>query len=105
MLINITATDVESFSWASRYADWIQKELDYSAGVIAKQNLSATGLYVSALRLRRVNTVPFVDEVIHIEVDTPAAVNMLVGRQIYDDPSVVIRELIQNAIDSISLRK
>lgn len=105
VLINITANDVTSFSWATRYADWIQEELDYSAAVIAKQNLAATGLNVRALRVRRVATVPFVDKVIRIEVDTPAAVNMLVGRQLYDDPSVAVRELIQNAIDAISLRK
>jgi hypothetical protein len=38
-------------------------------------------------------------------MDVPAAITLLAGKHVYNDDSVVVRELLQNAIDAIKLRQ
>jgi hypothetical protein len=105
VLVHIIADDVVTFDWATQYCDYIQQELDYCANVISRLNLHAEKLTIAFHKIKKISDTPFLPRVVRIKVDVPAAVALLAGKHVYNDDSVVVRELLQNAIDAIKLRQ
>jgi hypothetical protein len=105
ILVHIIADDVITFDWAMEYCNYIQKEIDYCSNVISRLNLHADKLTLPFHKIKKICDTPFLPRIIRIKVDASAAIALLAGKYVYDDDSVVIRELLQNAIDAINLRQ
>jgi len=105
VLVHIIAGDVVTFDWATQYCNYIQQEIDYCANVISRLNLHAEKLTISFHKIKKICDTPFLPRIVRIKVDVPAAIALLAGKHVYNDDSVVVRELLQNAIDAIKLRQ
>lgn len=103
--IHIVASDVRSFAWAVTYRNVVQAELDYCAATAMKINLHSPNFRICSFKCIATSDTPFVGEVIGVAVDERAAITTLTGKNIYDDGSVAVRELLQNAMDACLLRK
>ncbi len=105
VLVHIIADDVVTFDWATQYCNYIQQEIDYCANVISRLNLHTEKLTIAFHKIKKICDTPFLPRIVRIKVDVPAAIALIAGKHVYDDDSVVVRELLQNAIDAIKLRQ
>lgn len=103
--VSVATTDFLAFEWTEKYIDHIQCELDYCSSICGRSNLGSPYFRLNFARVTKHVDTPFLPELLRISFDVPAAVAALTGRSLYDDESVVIRELVQNALDACSLRR
>jgi hypothetical protein len=114
--INITArpTDVKTFARLVQWINGIQAELDASWAVLGEVygRYSQNALDKLGIKLRRITSNLDDPEKFSIETDyVPASVSfeaassdllkLLVGPLYGDDPSIGLRELIQNSVDAV----
>jgi hypothetical protein len=65
--------------------------------------LEAAGITISGVRFQ-IQAEGFVDEEVLFKPDTEAILKLLMGEYLYGRPDACVRELVQNAIDSCTLR-
>ena len=87
------------------YLDWVQKELDSSSEYLSKY----AGKWQSLVLPRKIST----DSVERngyrfgkfcLTMDQDRILELLTGRNLYSDPGVFVRELLQNSIDAVLTR-
>lgn len=103
--LHIACDDVKVLEWCENYFQLVKQEMEFCNNVLIQRNLSRDKLYLSANTVDRSIQAPFLDEVIKIKLETESAIRTLVGKNLYNDDSVVVRELMQNAIDACFLRQ
>lgn len=87
------------------YLDWVDQELI----VCGKKMKRFTGKWQSFILpgkiKRNIKSEGYVSGQYRLTMDQEQIMELLVGKDLYSDPSVFVRELIQNAIDAVRTRK
>lgn len=87
------------------YLDWADQELDECAKVL-HQFVGKWDKLVLPLKIKRsIKAEGYVSGQYRLTLDQDQIMDLLVGKDLYSDPSVFIRELIQNAIDAVRTRE
>lgn len=77
----------------------IQHELDTIKGILAQNEI-----FLDVVELK-LETRGFIDKPIGFDINKKKIVDLLIGEHLYSNRDVAIRELIQNSIDSCSVKK
>ncbi len=108
-IISVTADFIEErpFFTLSEYLAYADSQIKQSKGWIEKSSQSADGegfnfpwhSVKGNIKVEGNDPIP-----LRFELDRGKLLDLLVGHTIYNDPTVVIRELLQNSIDAIRYR-
>jgi len=109
-VIEISAdfSEERPFFALSEYVAWANRELTYTRECAAKSEQQVDGRgYSFPWKLIRgdIRVEGNEPRQMRFELDRGRLLNLLVGHTIYNDPTVAIRELLQNAIDAVRFRK
>lgn len=98
----------EAFFGLSSYIIYMRQEIQKSYEWIQTSiKQEATGSFLFPWRKvddQNIETLGFEPRQLQFTVDESSILKMLVGHTLYNDSSVVIRELVQNAIDAVKLQ-
>lgn len=87
------------------YLDWVDQELDECAKALHRF-VGRWDKLVLPLKVKRsIKAEGYVSGQYRLTMDQDQIMELLVGKDLYNDPSVFIRELIQNAIDAVRTRE
>lgn len=104
-ILQVETSDIFCFNISQKYFDLIEEEYKNSALLFVRYNVAQDKLRLVNFNLVRKQPVtPFIPEVIACDIDKPSAIETLVGKNLYDDSAVFIRELIQNSFDACNIR-
>ncbi len=86
------------------YLDWVEKELKKSQAYIKKFNTAWNNLELPQTINRKITLSTCKSGDFHITMDQDRIIELLTGKNLYSDPCVFVRELLQNSIDAILWR-
>lgn len=87
------------------FLDWTDYELD-ECGKLLHRYAGNWHDFVLPVKVKRtIKTEGYVSGQYHLTMDQDRIMELLVGEELYSDPSVFVRELIQNAIDAVRTRE
>lgn len=87
------------------YLDWVDQELNECGRLIRRYSERWRDLILPSRIKRTIKAVGYVSGQYHLTMDQDQIMELLVGEELYSDPSVFVRELIQNAIDAVRTRE
>lgn len=87
------------------YLDWVDRELNECGRLIRRYSERWRDLILPSRIKRTIKAVGYVSGQYHLTMDQDQIMELLVGKELYSDPSVFVRELIQNAIDAVRTRE
>lgn len=103
------AETAEAYFGLSSYLQYTRKELQRCNEIIIKaQKQEGATKYQFPWREideSRITVVGFETKKLQFTIDQDNILQLLVGHTLYNDSSVVVRELVQNAIDAVKLQK
>lgn len=102
---NATCRSMQIEQDIQRYLDWVDSELK---GCREKLDLYAgkhRDLLLPGKINRKILAKGYVSGEYRLSLDQRQVMELLVGRDLYDDPAVFVRELLQNAIDAVRTRQ
>ena len=100
-------TDENGFFGLIGYLDYAEKQLEKSYHWIAqtqKQEGSPHNFPWRYIDQTHIETVGFLREQFEFSIDQVKILDLLTGHTLYNDTSVVLRELLQNALDAVRLQ-
>lgn len=87
------------------YLDWADYELN-ECNKLLRRYRGTWQDFVLPIKIKRtIKTEGYVSGQYHLTMDQDQIMELLVGEELYNDPSVFVRELIQNAIDAVRTRE
>lgn len=87
------------------YLDWADHELD-ECGKLLRRYTGKWQDFILPSKIKRViKAEGYVSGQYRLTMDQDQIMELLVGEELYSDPSVFVRELIQNAIDAVRTRE
>jgi len=86
------------------FLNWIDSELNNCERLLSKIAGRWQNLVLPEKIERRIIPEGYVSGEYHLTLDHEQVIELLAGRDLYGDPSVFVRELLQNAIDSVRTR-
>ncbi|MDD3138521.1 MAG: ATP-binding protein [Lachnospiraceae bacterium] len=87
------------------YLDWVDQELS-SCNKLINRFTGKWQNFILPVKIKRsVKSEGYVSGQYRLTLDQDQIMELLVGKELYSDPSVFVRELIQNAIDSVRTRE
>ena len=87
------------------YLDWVDSELN-ECGKLLRQYTGKWQDFVLPGKVQRtIETEGYVSGQYHLTMDQDKIMELLVGEELYSDPSAFVRELLQNAIDAVRTRE
>lgn len=87
------------------YLDWVDEELTACGKMIRYMEVRWRTLLIPNKVERKIEAKGYLSGEYKITLDQERVLDLLVGREIYNDPAIFVRELIQNAIDAVRTRK
>ena len=87
------------------YLDWVDQELSGCNKQINRFTGKWQNFILPARIKRSVKSEGYVSGQYRLTLDQDQIMELLVGKELYSDPSVFVRELIQNAIDAVRTRE
>ena len=87
------------------YLDWVDRELDDCSKVIRRFAGRWNDFVLPAKVERHIQSDGYLSGQYRITLDQDQVMELFVGENLYSDPAVFVRELIQNAIDAVRTRK
>ena len=87
------------------YLDWVDRELDDCSKVIRRFAGRWNDFVLPAKVERNIQSEGYLSGQYRITLDQDQVMELFVGENLYSDPAVFVRELIQNAIDAVRTRK
>ena len=87
------------------FLNWIDSELDECGKLLSRHTGRWNDLILPEKIERRIIAEGYVSGEYHLTLDHDQVLDLLAGRDLYGDPSVFVRELLQNAIDSVRTRR
>jgi len=87
------------------YLDWVDQELINCSKQIRRFTGKWSTFILPGKIKRNIKTEGYVSGQYRLTLDQDQIIELLVGRDLYSDPSVFVRELIQNSIDAVRTRK
>jgi hypothetical protein len=108
IVVDADFDDERGFFPLSEYIAWANTELDQSRRWIAKSQATPDAREY-AFPWRRIEGHILVEgkwpEPLKFVLDRDRLLNLLVGHTLYNDPTVAVRELVQNAIDAVRFQR
>ncbi|WP_160168995.1 ATP-binding protein [Bradyrhizobium sp. Ai1a-2] len=95
------------FFGLTSYLSYAAKQLEYSYGAVQRANAATVNKLVFPWREiddSEVEAVGFIPSPFEFHIDQARILDLLTGHTLYNDSSVAIRELVQNAIDAVRLQ-
>lgn len=87
------------------YLDWVDRELDECSKVLRRFAGRWNDFVLPAKVERHIQSDGYLSGQYRITLDQDQVMELFVGENLYSDPAVFVRELIQNAIDAVRTRK
>ncbi|MCH5345231.1 MAG: ATP-binding protein [Acetatifactor sp.] len=87
------------------YLNWVDDELNVCGKLIRYMDLRWRSIVIPGKVERQITAKGYLSGEYKITLDQDRVLDLLVGRELYSDPAVFVRELIQNAIDAVRTRK
>lgn len=87
------------------YLDWVDSELNECGKLLRRYVGEWQDFILPNKILRTIETEGYVSGQYHLTMDQNKVMELLVGEELYSDPSAFVRELIQNAIDAVRTRE
>lgn len=87
------------------YLDWVDRELEDCRKHLRKYNGKWKDFILPDKIERRIESKNYVSGQYRLSMDQDQVLNLFTGENLYRDPSVFVRELLQNAIDAVRTRK
>lgn len=87
------------------YLDWVDQELE-QCGKLLRQYVGKWQSFILPSKIERtIKAKGYVSGQYHLTMDQDKVMELLVGENLYSDPSAFVRELLQNAIDAVRTRE
>lgn len=103
------AETAEAYFGLSSYLQYTRKELQKCNEIVEKaRKKEGSSLYIFPWREideTRITVIGFETKKLQFTIAQENILQLLVGHTLYNDSSVVVRELVQNAIDAVKLQK
>ena len=87
------------------YLDWVDRELDQCGKLLRKYVGRWKDFNLPGKIKRTIKAEGYVSGQYHLTMDQDKVMELLVGENLYSDPSAFVRELLQNAIDAVRTRE
>lgn len=87
------------------YLDWVDKEFHDCRQLLASHTGKHSNFVLPRKVKRNIDTVGYMSGEYRLTLDQGQVMELLVGRNLYHDPGVFVRELLQNAIDAVRTRE
>lgn len=87
------------------YLNWVDEELSACGKLIRHMESRWRSIMLPSKVNRQITSNGYVSGEYKITLDQERVLDLLVGRELYSDPAVFVRELIQNSIDAVRTRK
>lgn len=87
------------------YLDWVDSELNECGKLLRRYVGKWQDFILPNKILRTIETEGYVSGQYHLTMDQNKVMELLVGEELYSDPSAFVRELLQNAIDAVRTRE
>lgn len=87
------------------FINWIDQELENCGKILCQYKGRWHDLVLPEKIERRIVADGYVSGEYHLTLDHDQVLELLAGRHLYSDPSIFVRELLQNAIDAVRTRK
>lgn len=87
------------------YLDWVDRELVDCNQLLQKYNGEWQNFVLPGKINRRITSSGYKSGQYRLTLDQDQVMQLFTGENLYDDPAVFVRELIQNAIDAVRTRK
>lgn len=87
------------------YLDWVDKELNYCSKQLKRFAGKWQDFILPGKIKRNIKSEGYVSGQYRLSLDQDKILELLIGKDLYSDPSVFVRELIQNAIDAVRTRE
>ena len=88
-----------------RYLDWVDRELLACGKLVPSFTERWRGLVLPGQVEARIEPTGYESGEYRLSLDQDKTLELLVGENLYSDPAVFVRELIQNAIDAVRTRQ
>lgn len=88
-----------------RYLDWVDVELAECRQLLSAYRSPHSELVLPRKVARHIEFEGYVSGEYKLTLDQAQVLNLLVGRDLYQDSAVFVRELLQNAIDAVRTRE
>lgn len=87
------------------YLDWVDQELNYCSKQLKRFAGKWQDFILPGKIKRNIKSEGYVSGQYRLSLDQDKILELLIGKDLYSDPSVFVRELIQNAIDAVRTRE
>ncbi len=87
------------------FLDWVDRELIACAEILHRYDGRWKALVLPAKIDKHIESVGYVSGEYHLTLDHDQLLKLLAGENMYGDPAVFVRELLQNAIDAVRTRE
>ena len=87
------------------YLDWVDWELNECSKMLRRFAGTWNDFVLPAKVERHIQSYGYLSGQYRITLDQDQVMELFVGENLYSDPAVFVRELIQNAIDAVRTRK
>lgn len=87
------------------YLDWVDQELNFCGKQLKRFAGKWQDFILPGKIKRNIKSEGYVSGQYRLSLDQDKILELLIGKDLYSDPSVFVRELIQNAIDAVRTRE
>lgn len=87
------------------YLDWVDDELNQCGNLLRRYTGKWQNFVLPGKIKRTIKANGYVSGQYHLTMDQDKVMELLVGEELYSDPSAFVRELLQNAIDAVRTRE
>lgn len=87
------------------YLDWVDQELNYCSRQLKRFAGKWQNFILPGKIKRNIRSEGYVSGQYRLSLDQDKILELFIGKDLYRDPSVFVRELIQNAIDAVRTRE
>ena len=87
------------------YLDWVDQELNYCSKELKRFAGKWQDFILPGIINRNIKSEGYVSGQYRMSLDQDKILKLLIGDDLYNDPAVFVRELIQNAIDAVRTRE
>lgn len=101
---NATCKSMQVEQTINCYLDWVDQELNNCGKQLKRFAGKWQNLILPGKIKRNIKHEGYVSGQYRLSLDQDKILDLLIGKDLYSDPSVFVRELIQNAIDAVRTR-
>ena len=102
---NATCKSMQVEQTVNCYIDWVDQELSYCGKQLKRFAGKWQDFILPGKIKRNIKSEGYVSGQYRLSLDQDKILELLIGKDLYSDPSVFVRELILNAIDAVRTRE